>query len=190
MFYTKTELQLRIGLFFSTMCLSGVASGLLTYAIVKLDGRGGHTGWSWVFQIEGLVTIVFGIISFFLMPSSIKRMKLLTNEEKTILIERLERNVMTSLASSAILDENHPAKSTSQQVWEAFKSPRVVMLSIAQFASANNIASLAYFTPTIIHSVIFHSEKSRPAISDLLHVQISKSLVTHQQPLSFILYHP
>ena len=172
------------------MCLSGVASGLLTYAIVKLDGRGGHTGWSWVFQIEGLVTIVFGIISFFLMPSSIKRMKLLTNEEKTILIERLERNVMTSLASSAILDENHPAKSTSQQVWEAFKSPRVVMLSIAQFASANNIASLAYFTPTIIHSVIFHSEKSRPAISDLLHVQISKSLVTHQQPLSFILYHP
>ncbi|KAA1079186.1 hypothetical protein PGT21_003013 [Puccinia graminis f. sp. tritici] len=152
MFYNKAELQLRIGLFFSTMCLSGVVSGLLTYAIVKLDGRWGHPGWSWVFMIEGIVTTIFGIITLLFLPSSIKKTKFLTDEEKTILIARLERNNGSNTVSSTTLTERFPAKSTSQQVWEAFKSPHVIMLSAAQFASANNISSLAYFTPTIIHS--------------------------------------
>jgi hypothetical protein len=31
--------------------MAGVASGLLTYAIINLDGHWGHPGWSWVFLV-------------------------------------------------------------------------------------------------------------------------------------------
>ncbi|POW04086.1 hypothetical protein PSTT_10632, partial [Puccinia striiformis] len=147
-FYTRSELQLRIALFWGTICISGAASGLLTYAIIKLHGHWGHPGWAW---IEGFFTVIFGIIGFFVLPSSIGTVKILTDAEKRCLISRLGPAWMssTSFTSSATYIQRYPAKSTILQVWEAFKSPHVILLSIAQFGCASNIYSLAYFAPTI-----------------------------------------
>jgi hypothetical protein len=66
----------------------------------------------------------------------------------SILMARFERNNTSNLVPSTTLTKIFPAKSTGHQFWGAFKSPHVVMLSAAQFSSANNISSLAYFTPT------------------------------------------
>ncbi|EHS63238.1 hypothetical protein PGTUg99_005364 [Puccinia graminis f. sp. tritici] len=152
MFYSRTELQLRIAFFFSTVCLAGVTSGLLTYAIIKLDGYWGHSGWSWVFLIEGSITSVFGMIGLLLLPSDIKTVKFLTEEEQSIVVSRLQSNDISNLASPTSFTKEFPAKSTSQQFWEALKSPHVVILTAAHFFSAFNISSLAYFSPTIINS--------------------------------------
>ncbi|POW01469.1 hypothetical protein PSHT_12528 [Puccinia striiformis] len=127
----------RIALFWGTICISGAASGLLTYAIIKLHGHWGHPGWAW---IEGFFTVIFGIIGFFVLPSSIGTVKILTDAEKSGTSEGL-------IFASNFL--GYPAKSTILQVWEAFKSPHVILLSIAQFGCASNIYSLAYFAPTI-----------------------------------------
>ncbi|POV96264.1 hypothetical protein PSHT_15232 [Puccinia striiformis] len=148
----RTELQLRIAFFFSTVCLAGVASGLLTYAIIKLDGFWGHAGWSWVFLIEGFVTVLFGIIGLVLLPSSIKEAKFLTKEEKSVIIARLARNDASNPVLAVNLTKKYPLKSTTQQVWEALKSPQVIIMTVAHFLSAFNISSLAYFAPTIINS--------------------------------------
>ncbi|KAA1073039.1 hypothetical protein PGT21_035038 [Puccinia graminis f. sp. tritici] len=150
-FYTRTELQLRIATFWGTICMAGLASGLLTYAIINLDGRWGHPGWSWVFLIEGFVTSVFGILGFFILPSSIHKVKFLTDAEKSFLVSRSESIWPPSLASSPATAK-YPTKSTVSQVWEACKSPHVIILNIAQFSCANNTYSLAYFTPTVVHT--------------------------------------
>ncbi|OAV92306.1 hypothetical protein PTTG_03927 [Puccinia triticina 1-1 BBBD Race 1] len=149
-FYTRTELQLRIALFWGTICMAGVASGLLTYAIINLDGHWGHPGWGWVFLIEGFVTSCFGILGFFILPSSIHQLKFnfLTDEEKSFLVSRSQKTCAPSLSSSAFATK-YP---TIRQVWEAFKSPHVIMVNVAQFACASNIYSLAYFTPTVVHT--------------------------------------
>ncbi|KAA1083660.1 hypothetical protein PGT21_002914 [Puccinia graminis f. sp. tritici] len=155
-FYTRTELQFRIALFWGTICVAGAASGLLTYAIIKLDGQWGHPGWAWVFLIEGFVTAVCGVIGFFILPARIETVRILTEEEKTLLILRLEAASTTgsnAIASDPDLSSHqYPAKSTMTQVWEACKSPHVILLNVAQFACAGNIYSLAYFTPTIVNS--------------------------------------
>ncbi|KAA1083649.1 hypothetical protein PGT21_002504 [Puccinia graminis f. sp. tritici] len=153
-FYTRTELQFRIALFWGTICISGAASGLLTYAIIELHGRWGHPGWAWVFLIEGFVTVICGVIGFFILPSSIEKVKILTEAEKALLRSRLEAASSTgsNVFSSDISSQHYPTKSTMLQVWEACISPHVFFLNIAQFACAGNINSLAYFTPTIVNS--------------------------------------
>ncbi|KAI9627319.1 hypothetical protein KEM48_009946 [Puccinia striiformis f. sp. tritici PST-130] len=109
-FYTRSELQLRIALFWGTICISGAASGLLTYAIIKLHGHWGHPGWAWVFLIEGFFTVIFGIIGFFVLPSSIGTVKILTDAEKRCLISRLGPAWMssTSFTSSATYIQSIP----------------------------------------------------------------------------------
>lgn len=44
-------------MFFSAASIAGAFSGLLAYAIAKLDGLGGLAGWRWIFILEGLATV-------------------------------------------------------------------------------------------------------------------------------------
>jgi hypothetical protein len=45
--YRRHELQSRIAIFFSAGSMAGAFSGLLAYAIQKMDGAGGLAGWRW-----------------------------------------------------------------------------------------------------------------------------------------------
>lgn len=57
MFYTKTELALRIGYLFVSSAIAGACGGLLAYGIGFMDGVAGQSGWRWVFIIEGIVCV-------------------------------------------------------------------------------------------------------------------------------------
>ncbi|KAL4980300.1 major facilitator superfamily domain-containing protein [Aspergillus desertorum] len=60
-FYRRHELQVRIALFFSAASLSGAFSGLLAATIQQMDGVRGLRGWQWIFILEGLFTVCFGL---------------------------------------------------------------------------------------------------------------------------------
>ncbi|KAK7741275.1 hypothetical protein SLS63_000828 [Diaporthe eres] len=64
-YYLPRELSVRIGAFYCTGAVSGAFAGLLAAAITQMDGVGGYEGWRWIFIIEGLMTIVIGIITVF-----------------------------------------------------------------------------------------------------------------------------
>jgi len=54
--YKREEIQLRQALFFSAASIAGAFSGLLAFAIGKMDGVGGKNGWAWIFILEGMFT--------------------------------------------------------------------------------------------------------------------------------------
>ncbi|KAM5359757.1 hypothetical protein ACJZ2D_014238 [Fusarium nematophilum] len=43
------------------------STGLLAFAIAKLDGVGGVAGWRWIFILEGVASVLAGISTFFLL---------------------------------------------------------------------------------------------------------------------------
>jgi hypothetical protein len=45
-------------------------SAFLAYGILRLGGHNGLEGWRWLFALEGLVTGLIGIISYFYLPPS------------------------------------------------------------------------------------------------------------------------
>lgn len=55
---------------YTASALSGAFSGLLAYAIAKMDGVGGYEGWRWIFILEGIGSVLAGVLCFFLLPDS------------------------------------------------------------------------------------------------------------------------
>lgn len=44
-------------MFFSASSIAGAFSGLLAFAIAKMDGVANLEGWRWIFILEGLLTV-------------------------------------------------------------------------------------------------------------------------------------
>ncbi|KAL5535436.1 hypothetical protein ACEPAF_3530 [Sanghuangporus sanghuang] len=61
--YKRSELGTRVAFFFTSATVAGAFGGLLAAAIAEMDGIGGKKGWEWIFIIEGLLTVVVGIVS-------------------------------------------------------------------------------------------------------------------------------
>jgi hypothetical protein len=54
----------------------------LAFGIVKMDGLGGLAGWRWIFVLEGVATIILGIISFFGLPADLASASFLSEDER------------------------------------------------------------------------------------------------------------
>lgn len=57
--YTRGEMALRLGLFYTAASLSGAFGGLLARGLTSIGKRDGLPVWSWIFIIEGLLVSVF-----------------------------------------------------------------------------------------------------------------------------------
>lgn len=68
--YLPNETQTRIAIFYCASAASGAFSGLLAFAIAKMDGIGGYSAWRWIFIIEGAASILCCALAFFIMPDS------------------------------------------------------------------------------------------------------------------------
>jgi sugar phosphate permease len=90
MWYCTEELAFRQGLFFSAASIAGAFSGLLAYLIAKMNGVGGLAGWQWIFILEGLLTVVVAIASFFILHDFPDTAGFLTTEEKAWVVHRLK----------------------------------------------------------------------------------------------------
>ncbi|OBT53111.1 hypothetical protein VE04_07821 [Pseudogymnoascus sp. 24MN13] len=90
--YRRYEMQGRLAIFFSAGSMAGAFSGLLAFAIQKMDGVGNLAGWRWILILEGLCTVIVGMACPFLLPNGPASAKFLSMEEKTFLSQRLEND--------------------------------------------------------------------------------------------------
>lgn len=144
MFYRRRELQTRISAFFAAASLSGAFSGLLAAAIVNLDGKGGQEGWRWIFYLEGLFTVIFGVALFFVLPRDPQGCKFLTQEERNMIDRRLAADVPPGTSAT------NNDRFSWREVRATFTSPQVLLLVVALFGNGMTLYSLAYFTPPIV----------------------------------------
>lgn len=89
MWYKREEALRRFAIFFNSVTLAGAFGSLLASAIAKMDGVQGHAGWRWIFILEGLLTMVFGILTFFILTDFPEDAKWLTPEEREFMQARL-----------------------------------------------------------------------------------------------------
>ena len=61
-------------------------------AIHNMDGIGGKPGWAWIFILEGLITIIASIASFFIIQDFPDTAKFLSEEERTFVVRRLQND--------------------------------------------------------------------------------------------------
>ena len=89
MWYKREEALRRFAVFFNSVTLAGAFGSLLASGIENMDGVQGHAGWRWIFILEGLVTMIFGILTFFLLTDFPEDAKWLTPEEREFMRARI-----------------------------------------------------------------------------------------------------
>lgn len=90
--YPRYELQQRLAIFYTASAFSGALSGLLAFAIAKMDCVRGVEGWRWIFLIEGAVTVAVGLLMPLLIPDSPEQASWLKTEEKQFIDLRLRQS--------------------------------------------------------------------------------------------------
>ncbi|KIK65241.1 hypothetical protein GYMLUDRAFT_39605 [Collybiopsis luxurians FD-317 M1] len=150
-FYPRYKMNTRISAYFSSTSLSGAFSGILAYGIIHMAGVGGRPGWAWIFILEGLFTVLFGILGFFVLPRSVDQAFFLNQEEKAYVNAKL-------LEDSGQKDEHG---FSWREVFEALKLPHFWILSIVFFLAGTILFSLAYFAPSIISGLGYSAAKTQ-----------------------------
>ena len=69
-FYKGSELPTRLAWFWSASQTTNIVGALLASGILGLRGWNGMAGWRWLFAIEGTLTGLIGVATYFYMPPS------------------------------------------------------------------------------------------------------------------------
>ncbi|QUC21607.1 uncharacterized protein UV8b_05850 [Ustilaginoidea virens] len=96
MWYCRHEVQFRQALFFSAASIAGAFSGLLAFAISKMDGAAGLEGWRWIFILEGIATVLVAFAAFFLIHDFPETATFLSEDERAFVIHRLKYQGQTT----------------------------------------------------------------------------------------------
>ncbi|KAJ3826108.1 MFS general substrate transporter [Lentinula raphanica] len=119
LWYPRNALQSRIGLFFGAATIAGAFSGLFAFAISFMSGTRGLLGWSWIFIIEGILTVTVGLVAFlgkFLVDFPVTA-SFLTPEERAFIV-RKKKYDNSSVGEEEKFDVKYVYQAfTDWQVW-------------------------------------------------------------------------
>ncbi|KAJ2162568.1 hypothetical protein GGF46_000571 [Coemansia sp. RSA 552] len=140
-FYLRHEQAWRNALFYGSSTFAGAFGGLIAYGVAKNLAHETLAPWRLLFIIEGIPTIVLGLISIMLLPNSPETLEgwFVTPEEKQAAIDRARtgHNI-----DSSSLDR--------RQLVAAFKDPKNLFTSIIYIGLNIPLASYTSFLPTIV----------------------------------------
>jgi len=94
--YARYDMQKRYTLFYGIACLAAAFCGILAYALAKMKGIGGLSGWRWIFIMEGVITCVIAFVAFFFLvgfpEEAHKSWNFLTEQERDFVLRRVNRD--------------------------------------------------------------------------------------------------
>jgi len=164
--YKRSELGIRMAVFVSAASLSGSFGGLLATAIARMDGVGGKPGWAWIFILEGLVTVVLGVISFWMVQDFPTDATFLTDEERKRVLRRLALDQQSSARDEAW---KWGYLSATLLDWKTYVG------ALTYAGAGASVYAFSLFVPTIIKDLV-----TLPHSKDLCS-NANLNRVTHQQ---------
>ncbi|KAG0702234.1 MFS general substrate transporter [Suillus ampliporus] len=123
--------------------MAGAFSGLLAFAIGHMNGIAALEGWSWIFLLEGLATIVVAIIARFVLVDFPNTATFLTPEERAFVVWKKKYD------NSSVGEEEGFA---ARHVLAAFRDWQVWLQILIAISIIGPLYGITLFLPTIIQS--------------------------------------
>ncbi|KAF7315092.1 hypothetical protein MIND_00023400 [Mycena indigotica] len=189
LWYPRHMLQWRVGIFFGAASLAGAFGGTLAFGISFMGGTRGLLAWSWIFMLEGIGTVVVGIlaylgtcVSLWILSSAYVAVLVdfpvtatfLKPEERSYIVWRRKQDILARGEEEHFEMRHFWEAVTDWQVWVHMlvymsvitnrKLPFTLVLALLTCPS-QQVYGITLFLPTII-STFGHS----PAVSNLLTV--------------------
>jgi MFS family permease len=130
-------------LFMTAIAISNVVGSPISGGIMQfMDGAGGWRGWQWLFLMEGIPSVLIGILVFVLLDDGPKKATWLTDAEKDLLQKRLAEDV-----------EGKGQLGKQEHFLDAFKDYRVWALAVVYFCGVVGFYAVNFWMPTIIQEL-------------------------------------
>ncbi|KAL8868989.1 MAG: hypothetical protein Q9174_004608 [Haloplaca sp. 1 TL-2023] len=156
MFYRRHELLFRIGMFYCAAPLSGAFGGLLATGLAQIQ-YGGYNRWPWIFIIEGVISILYGLVTLFFLPPTPSHARFLSQNEREAAVHRMGLDSHGASQESKVEAE----KFSWHWVRMAVLNVNTIVLSLNFFAIITPIYSFSLFLPTIIRALGYTATKAQ-----------------------------
>ncbi|KAI5860500.1 high-affinity nicotinic acid transporter [Durotheca rogersii] len=147
--YRRSECAVRMAAFFGGATVAGAFGGLLARGIAEADGAAGLAAWSWIFIIEGLLSLLVSFAAFRLISDYYPTAKFLTTAERREVARRLTGDSFagdpTTAAAATASDDFD-----SRYVWQALADWKIYVHMLICMAAFCPIYSFSMFLPTIV----------------------------------------
>ncbi|KAK1542473.1 major facilitator superfamily transporter [Colletotrichum paranaense] len=142
--YKRSEFGIRAAIFFSAAAISGSFGGALAAGIEQMAGVGGRPGWAWIFILEGLLTVVFGVASFWMVHDFPDEAKFLSDDDRARVIRRLKMDQQASA--------NHEEFKMTF-FWQAVKDWKMWLGMVIYMGCDMPLYAFSLFLPTIVNEL-------------------------------------
>lgn len=123
--------------------VSTVIGAPVSGMLLGLDGTMGLKGWQWLFIIEGVPSVLLGIVTWFYLTDKPSKADWLTPDQKMWLADRLEQE-------RAAKESAH-----GMSLGQALASPKVAMLSLIYFGFVAALYGMQFWLPQIVKAFGF-----------------------------------
>ena len=126
-----------VALFMSAVPISSIVGAPLSGLLLEANWLG-HAGWRWLFVIEGVPAVLFGVITIFYLTDKPEHASWLPDEEKRWIVAELTRERDAKLAQTSI------------SIWQAMCRRDVLLLALAYFGMVSGLYGFNFWLPTIV----------------------------------------
>jgi MFS family permease len=132
-----------VAMFMTAIAISNAIGSPVSGAIMQYaDGLNGWRGWQWLFLLEGIPSVIMGVLVFVLLDNGPKAAKWLTDQEKSMVAQRLEED-----------DTGKHELGRRHSFVDAFKDGRVWALALVYFCGVVCFYAVNFWMPTIVQEV-------------------------------------
>jgi len=124
-------------------------------------------GWRWLFIVEGIPAVAFGIITAFYLTDWPREARWLTPEERNWITSELAREAGAKKAAR------------SYSAWEALRQPVVIQLSLVYFCAVSCTYALTMWLPTILKRLSGKSDFAVTLLSMLPYVALLVAMLVN-----------
>jgi MFS family permease len=129
-----------VAIFMVAVPMGSFIGSPLSALLLQADGWMGMRGWHWLFLLEGIPTVLLGIVCLFFLTDRPEQAAWLSESERGWLIGRLEK------------ERNERKTTVKPSVWQLFRSKEVLAMALVCSAASAAGSVLGIWQPRLLKS--------------------------------------
>jgi D-galactonate transporter len=143
--FTQKRRARMVALFMSAVPIAGIVAGPISgWILDRMADAGRLSGWQWLFLLEGIPSVLAGLVTLVYLTDRPSDAKWLTGDQQRLVQRGLDEEDA----------RKRQAGGSGHRLADAFRSPLVWMLSLAYFGMAGGNYGITFWLPQIIKDTI------------------------------------
>jgi sugar phosphate permease len=139
--FTRAHRARMVAGFMTAITLSGVVGGPISgWILSSFSGAAGLAGWQWLYLLEGLPSVLVGLVVLVRLDDGPAKAKWLSEAERELLLRRIEG------------EENLKREEGvgHHRLTDAFRSPDLWLLAVVYFSVVMGLYGISFWLPQIL----------------------------------------